>query len=527
MPALIALLSVLALHVGTHALAAPPNPTNHAPGGQLLRFRLPFETASLDWNLGDIPIPVIQNTQRGLYRVDAEGKVIKDLVESSQTSAEGKVWQFKVKDGIFWSDGMPVTADHCVASLKRLLDPQLASSYAYFLFDVEGASANPSGSDPKIRVINSTTFEIRLTRAVPYLPALLTHWTTYPIRPDLIARYRDHFTNPEHMAYTGPFKITEVRPQIRIVMERNTKAETPAKLFRLEGWILADDNTSLNLYEGSHLEFITDPGIGASKHKDLQWKPSPITYFVGIGAKHPLTSSRAGVLALTAALDRTQIPKALGAPHRPALGFVPPEIWSILGSIPSDATLDTIPLSGSKALAKNLLKDAGWASGAKVPPITLRYFNRPQMRELAEWLQEQWRKNLGIPVELESADTKSYWSQLETKPANLFLNSKGTSYPDPDVFFRLFLSSSMQNYGRWADTEYDTWVAQASSHQDPAARRDLYVKASRKLLVEKPALIPLYFRATGYLFKPFVKDVVINPLTSVDFEKAYTETKAP
>ncbi len=504
----------------------------HPPGGKIFRFRLPFEPATLDWNKGDVAIPIVQNTMRGLYRVDSNGTVVPDLVESSTLKDEGKKWLFRLKKGIYWSDGAPLHASHAAESIRRLLNPATASSYAYFLFDIENAKQINSGKLPLdrlgVRVVSELELELTLESPIAYLPAILTHWVTYPIRPDLIAKWPDHFTNPAHLSALGSFQISEWRSDLRFVLTPNphTGAENQAPkpwISRAEGWIISDDNTALNLYETWHLEIMTDPGALPRSGATATYRPGPIAYFIGIGPGHPLTQSRAGILALSAALNRNEIPAILNAPHRPSLELCAPEIWQVLGEKPKDSHLDTVPMDGSATLARKLLRQAGFGKGRKAPPLTLRYFNRPAMKELAEWAQQSWKKVLGIEVKLQGEDVKTYWSELRTKPAPLFLNSKGASYSDPDAYFRLFQKGNPDNLGRWKDPDYERWTQAAAKSTNSSERLLLYKKASRRILVENPGMIPLYFRSTGYLIKPFVKGIEINPLTSVDFSRVSYE----
>ena len=476
-----------------------------------------FEPATLDWNKGDVPILVIQNSMRGLYKVDAHGKVVQDLVAGEHVSSDGKTWQFELKSGIQWSDGVPLIAEHAAQSLRRLLDPETASSYAYFLSDVKG-----------VKTTGELTFEVQLEKPLPYFSKILSHWVTYPIRPDLIAKWKDYGTNPAHMATLGAYRIDGWQHDIRIVMVPNPKAETQPWFQRVEAWNLPDDNTAYNLYETGHLELMTDPGQTGKRNADLSYFPSPILYFLGVAPGHPLTESREGVLALSAALNRAEIPEALSAQHRPTLELCPPEIWENVGGAPEDSHLESISMGGSPALARKLLRDAGFDNPAKIPPLALKYFNRPVIKELAEWLQAQWKKNLGIRVTLEGFDPRTYWTIVDQDSPALFINSKGASYPDPDAFFRLFTNESEQNLGHWKDTDYEKWVDDAAGLSDSKARQAMYVHASRRLLVERPGIIPLYFRSTEYLIKPFVKKVVINPLTGIDLTAAeyeYAEKK--
>ena len=486
-----------------------------------------FEPVTLDWNKGDVPILVTLNSMRGLYRVNAQGKVERDLVNHESTSDGGKTWKFELRSDVAWSDGVPLTAEHAAASLRRLLDPDTASTYAYFLYDIKGARAFSQGKEKEnlgVRVTSELSFEVQLEKPIIHFSKILSHWVTFPVRPDLIAKWKDYGTNPAHMATLGPYMIKDWQHDIRIVLVPNPKSETQPWFQRVEAWTLPDDNTAINLYKTGHLELMTDPGQAGKNSSDLSNIASPILYFLAVAPGHPLTESREGVLALSAALDRSEIPQALSAPHRPTLEFCPPELWETAGGAPEETHLETISLKGTPALGRKLLRDAGFDSPAKIPPLTLKYFNRPVIKELAEWLQAQWKRNLGIRVSLEGFDPKMYWTLLERDISPpLFINSKGASYPDPDAFFRLFTSDSEQNLGHWKDTDYDHWVDEAASLPDAKARQAMYVHASRRLLIERPGIIPLYFRSTEFLIKPFVRGVVINPLTGVDLSTAFYE----
>lgn len=510
-------LLVLGADTATQAASSPPAV---APSGKVFRFRLAFEPATLDWTLGDIPIWVIQNTMRGLYRVSEEGRVEPDLVQNVAVSNGDKQWVFTLKEGIRWSDGVPLNAAHATEALRRLFDPKTGSTYGYFLNDLDGADT----LDPKklgIKTLNERQFEIRLKHPTPYLPAILSHWVTYPVRPDLIAKHKDYGANPKHMAFLGAFTIEDWQHSLRLLLKPRPHATKKAFFERVEAWIIPDEQTALRLFETRHLELVSEPPsplsdlslerLGA-KVREVQ---SPILYFIGLHPSHPLTRSREGILALRTALTRAELPKALGLPHRIAESLCPPEIAALIGGIADPALSEA-----ERAFTpRQWLERAGLGDISKLPPLPLAYFEKPQIRELAQWIQAQWKEKLGIAVELEGGDPKTYWRYLAGSPRAAFLNSKGASYPDPDAFFDLFLSTNPQNLGRWKNSLYDE-AALKGGEALGAKRREFYEKAARLALVERPALIPLYFRASQYLIQPYVQDLKINFLTSVDFSDA-------
>ncbi|HEX6271487.1 MAG TPA: peptide ABC transporter substrate-binding protein [Polyangiaceae bacterium] len=78
----------------------------------------------------------------GVVRKDAKTmQPVPGVAESWQISPDGKTYTFRLRENARWSDGRPVTAHDFVYSWKRLLDPKLASEYAYIAFPIRYAEA--------------------------------------------------------------------------------------------------------------------------------------------------------------------------------------------------------------------------------------------------------------------------------------------------------------------------------------------------------------------------------------------------
>src|SRR5258708_26236751 len=54
-----------------------------------------------------------------LFAMDEKFQVKPQMVDTWTTSEDGLTWTFKLRDGLEWHDGTPVTSEDCVASLKR------------------------------------------------------------------------------------------------------------------------------------------------------------------------------------------------------------------------------------------------------------------------------------------------------------------------------------------------------------------------------------------------------------------------
>ena len=455
-------------------------------------FRLNFEPSTLDWTYGDTPILVTLNTMRGLFRVDESGSVIADLVQSYKKSPDEKTWNFKLRPEIKWSDGVTLTAQQIVDGIERLRSPQTGSTYSHFVSGIDKISA-PSGLE----------VEIRLKRKIPFLPSLLSHWVTYPVRNDIIAKYKDYGTAPSHMAFLGPYKVDSWNNG-EIALAVNPYNLDPPLIKNIKAIVVTEDETAFNLYQSGKLDFVTDPGISAKSHPDYRVRKTPILYFIAVTKNHPITQNVKALQALSLALNRYEISKVHSVEHRITFDICPPDFCKHRFSV-------------NDIQAKELLQSSGIGDLAQLPPLTLYYFENSSMRDLAQWVQSQWKSKLGVQVVLESTDVKSYWAKMSKKPSPLFLNSKGASYQDPHTYFELFESTNPQNVGKWNDATYDRLIQAASQEVSSEKRDELYARATTRAVWENPALIPLYFKGGPYLIRPNIDGFKSNPLTGIDF----------
>ena len=71
----------------------------------------------------------------GLCTIDADGNVVPALAESYEVSEDGLTYTFHLRDAL-WSNGDPVTANDFVFAWQRALSTDVASEYAFMLYEV-------------------------------------------------------------------------------------------------------------------------------------------------------------------------------------------------------------------------------------------------------------------------------------------------------------------------------------------------------------------------------------------------------
>jgi ABC-type oligopeptide transport system substrate-binding subunit len=144
----------------------------------------------------------------------------------------------------------------------------------------------------------------------------------------------------------------------------------------------------------------------------------------------------------------------------------------------------------------------------------------PDRIDIGENLQKQWVENLGVRINWDTIERSTFLSQLDKKLPHLFILGWRADYPDPDNFLRARIGDVQRQ--KWQNTDYDNLVKQAQRSLEQAERIKLYREAEL-ILVEEAPIMPIFYRSTRLLVKPWVarfpttglrewffKDVIIN-----------------
>ncbi len=478
------------------------------------RLVLSNEPPTLDWSLAtdSVSITVIENLMDGLTRFDHELRPVPAVASSCDVSDGGRRYVFHLRPGVTWSDGQAVTAQDFEYAWKRLLDPKTAAQYAYFLYPVVNAKAYNTGNvtDPAavgVRARSETELEVLLESPLVYFPSLTTFMVTFPQRRDLIERHGDRWTDPEHLVTNGPFRLDEWRHEYRLVLAANPRYYGgKPRIDRVNMYVVNERTTELTLYETGDLDYAQLPPEaiptfeGGPEHRRL---PILRGYYVGFNvSKPPFTDPRVRQ-AFAVAIDREEFPKILRGGELAARSWVPP---GMPGYEPD------VGLRYDPQRARSLLAEAGYPEGRGLPAVEYVYNTGPVNTLIAENLQAQWKRTLGIDVRLDNVEWKVYLKRLEQDAPPMFRLGWGADYPDPDNFLALFTADSGNNHTRWANERYDRLVAAAASESDPVRRLAMYREAQRVLTEQEVPIVPLFTHSQNILVKPWVRGFDLNAM---------------
>ena len=170
--------------------------------------------------------------------------------------------------------------------------------------------------------------------------------------------------------------------------------------------------------------------------------------------------------------------------------------------------------------ARALLAQAGYPGG-KGLEITLQLNNGGGRNlQLAEAIQSQLKKNLGIEVKLKQVEFARHLDEVDAGKVEFFRLGWIADYPDPESFLNLMYGKlvpsnpnqpSPINHTRYKNPAFDQLFEQALSETDRLKRMELYRKAEQIAMNDAPMMI-LQYDEDWRLVQKYVEGYVTNAM---------------
>ena len=416
-------------------------------------------------------VQIVQGTiYEGLTAVDRDLRVVPGLAEAWTVAPDGKAVSFRLRAGVTFHGGAPMTAEDAASSLRRVQSAAIASPLASRLASVAAITAK-----------DDRTLELTLKEpSAPLLAAL----SGIAVVPKAVEADKDILQKAPDG--TGPFRFAEWRPNGFIKLAKNEAywAKGEPKLQGLTFNIVPESATrQVGLLNG---QYALLPNIDAATALQLKGRPGTkitetleLAYtLIGMNtARAPFSDPRVRE-ALNTAIDRDQIVQAAlfgagvaGGPLSPAL-----KDWAVpTASFPC--------YKPDPARARALLKEAGVAMPVAV---TLTVLPRQDIRDIAQVVQEQLNK-AGFKVELRNVELGQFIQDWRNANFDLFASSNAGSVDPDDYFTRTFRTGGSSNVFKYANAELDGLLDKARASLDPAERKAAYDRVQGVLACQGPA----------------------------------------
>ena len=452
-------------------------------------------------------------------------EVVLGQAASYEVSDDLCVYTFTLRDDIFWSDGEPVKAGDFVYSWQRLVDPETASDYGYFLDNIVlNAAAIQAGEKDKselgIKAIDDKTLEITLEAPCAYFLEMCAFASLVPLRQDVVEG-SDNWTDPANIVVNGPYKVVEWVHDSYIRMEPNEYYYDAANLGpdAIVWWLSDSETAILSAYQSGEYDFIesfpTDLIETLQASGDCFINPYVGTYYLYLNCSK-ITDWRVRA-AMVLSVDRENIVENVTQGGQvPATGFVASgildstgadfafgvselgAIYNTLQKMYPDADLSTY--AGKCELAKQLYDEAV-AEGAWDPNTTVVYnFNTSETHKaIAEACGSDWQTVLGMNITLENQEWATYTNGLSEHGFGVARLGWIADYNDPVTYLELMVTGNSYNYGLYSDESFDADIAQAKASLAGPERDALLYRAEETLFGEGGfPVCPIYYYTNMY-----------------------------
>ncbi len=489
----------------------------HGNANQELYIGIGAEPATLDPHLstGLTEYSVMMAFLEGLATLDAKTMEVRPgVAQSWDISDDGLIYTFHFDPQAKWSNGDRVTPEDFLFSFERILTPLLGAPYAYMLYPIKNAEAFHTGELKDFSAVGATaidewTLQIELEQATPYFLSLLAHNTYFPVHPPTILKHGamteriSKWTKAGNYVGNGPFQLESWKLNSEIYVTKNPHYRAPES-FTLNAihFLPIDLETEERAFRSGHLHISSSVPI----HR-IDWyrdnRPNTIHFATSLGVYYYMLNTANGPLsdprvrkALAYSINREELTEhVLKAGQQPAYHFTPPNA----GGYNAEARFPYDP-----ELARQLLAEAGFPDGKGFPAFELLYNTSESHRTIAVTIQQMWKKELGIDIELHNQEWKAYLSTRQAGDFDILRAAWFGDYDDPNTFLSLGETNNGNNHTNWSSAEYDALMKQAAVTLEPEARKDVFQKAEAILIDEMP-FIPIYFYVTARLIDDSVQ----------------------
>jgi len=492
------------------------------PEGNVLRYVMSGEPETLDPNMNNYASSsnVLLNLFTGLYQYSADGSGVEPACAESYTvSDDGLTYTFKLKEGLKWSDGSPLTAADFEYSWKRELKQETASTAAWQLYYIKNGEAYNNGQceadEVGVKAIDDTTLEVVLNNPTPYFVNLTAANNFAPVKKEAVEGAEVWTKSAETYVCNGPFMMGEIKPQEGYTLVKNPNyvfADTVA-LDGVEMIFIEQAEAALSAYNAGDVDAMSGGSIETQAMTQYDGSEELHSYDL-IGTSYYDFNCEKEYMtkevrkALSMAITRDTI-NEVAVPSKPksAYAFVP------YGIPYADETDDFRTKVGNNLVtedveaAKQLLADAGYPNGEGLPTLQLIITNTKENKDKAQILQALWKENLGVNVDIVTFESKVYWDEHAAGNFDIAFDGWTGDYPDPNTNLSIFNKSRMEKECRWRSEEalrYNDLLEEAATLADNNKRMELFVEMEQILMDEMPVM-PIYFRNTMALVKPYVK----------------------
>lgn len=476
-----------------------------------------------------------------LLQIKADGTLDAGLSERAKISDDKKTYTFKLKDGLKWSDGQPITTDDIEFSYKVLADATYSGPSDIATMDIVGWKDYKEGKSKEIsglKKVDKQTIEVTVNNPIAPMESYLAV-TPIPVHyygKNYVQGKADETLQPLHRkpeVTSGAYKFKSYTEgqEVDLVANENFylgKAKIPNLIFKV-----VSKDTYLQLLQTGEIDMVnatikeeTMEQIADMEFVDVHYWPNNGYGYMGfnlLGENSKFKDPKVRQ-ALTYGLDRKTIVENVYGPYADSLNIPQSALsWAF-----NDEGTEKYEFNTEKAA--KLLEEAGWKKNSSGilekdgKQFEIRFLQTTP-NEVNDALVPVAIKNyeaLGIKFTPEQMDFPTMRKKLDDAKAgkagadyDMYFMAWGLT-PEPDVS-TIFSSKGTQNKNGYNNAKVDELLKKGLGEFDLAKRKEIYHDMYKELNSDLPYIF-VYQRKDGWAVNSRVENFTMSPYRNYTFD---------
>ena len=406
--------------------------------------------------------------------------------------------------------------------------------------------------DLGLEAVDDYTLRIKLYQPAPYFLGLLAHQFFRVVPQKVVEKYGNDWTRIENIVTSGAFKLAVHKPYdvLKVVPDPNNWDAANVKLAGIDFYPLDESTTMMNLYKAGAVDALYNHTVPAAWFESIKpfeaeysLQPEVADEFYVINVKKPPMDKLKVRQAFALAIDRVALSK-FRKTIKPLVDMTPEGVFPKYEEAREKIYTEELKKQGSSLeewkgrvfdpeKARKLMTEAGFAVNAAgdgfacpsfpVDKVSITYNTAESNKSVAEFVQAQWKQNLGITVPLKNMEFRTFLPLLNKVDYDGFARRGWVGdYMDPYTFLSLYYSENNEGATGWWDPKFDQLLDEANNTVDPQKRFEIMARAEF-LVMQQQIIIPLATNTTSWMKKPYIKGFYPNPGTLQPWKFAYIE----
>ena len=407
--------------------------------------------------------------------------------ESWKALNGGSAFRFKLRQGMTFHDGSPLTAEDFVFAFNRIAQKRSGSELAYTLEHIQGFdNVNGRGTSERLsglKAVDDLTLEIKLDRRFMEFPTVLTHPSLVPLKAKAVRNVDKFLSEP---IGNGPFQIAEAwSPGDQVVLRSFPGFYDTPKIDGIRFLPFPDSATSWLKFVQGDLDVAEVPAgqieAAATEFGEAGFKPFLASYYFGLNLKSKQLKDIRLREAINRGIDRASIAERIynGTMQAPR-GIVPSGMPGFQENVCGELC-DYSPEVATE-LVEGLTK--------KNRKVTLEYNEGEPHKTVAKVVKGNLTA-IGLDVTVKPYAFPKFLDRLRENEHSMYRLGWIAEYPSPDVFLgSLFGADSPDNHSGFSSAKVDKLLEKARAERSAGRRLQLYIEAEKAILKKVP-IVPI------------------------------------